>query len=59
MHALLVPVGRIALASAPSGPGRGETLVLDQAVRDVDAEAVDASVEPEAQHRLEEGPHLG
>ncbi len=36
----------------------GQALLLDEAVRDVDAEAVDAAVEPEAQDRLELGAHL-
>ncbi len=38
--------------------GVGQALLLDQAVRDVDPEAVDATVEPEAQDRLELGAHL-
>ena len=37
----------------------GQAVGLDHAVGDVDAEPVDAPVEPEAQHLLELGPHLG
>ncbi len=37
----------------------GQAVGLDHAVRDVDAEPVDAPVEPEAQHVLELGAHLG
>ena len=37
----------------------GERGVLAEAVRDVHAEAVDAAVEPEAQHVVHGAPHLG
>ena len=39
--------------------GVGQLRILGQAVRDVDAEPVDTPVEPEPQHVLELGAHLG
>ena len=64
VHAVLAPV-RARRRSAPpiesaSAGGRvvGQAVRLDQAVRDVDAEAVDAAVEPEAQDAGELLAHL-
>ena len=50
----VVGVDRVRGSSHSGRPGR-----LDQAVRDVDAEAVDATVEPEPQHLLEQVADVG
>ncbi len=50
----------VVLVAEPAGVGRvvAQLGVLHQHVRDVDAEAVGAAVEPEAQHVEQLGPHL-
>ena len=62
MYLVLVPV-RMALPGWPRrGVPAGEIRhgrVFGQAVGHIDAEAVNAAVEPEAQDRLELGSHLG